>query len=265
MSTAVINDVVLYYETHGDGVPLMLVAGLASDSQSWQPIVTKLSPRCRVVAFDNRGVGRTSPQETEISIQRIADDCIGLAEHLGLTSLNLLGHSMGGFAALDCAIRYPKRVDKLILAATSSFNSKRNNTMFSDWASCFDSDMDAEMWFRNIFYWIFSARFFENEKVVTEAIRFALEYPYPQKRSAFRNQVKAIADFNCSNELSGITSRTMVIGGKEDLLFPPEVCANLAQAIPGAVFYLIDNAAHSMHVENPQAFTDSVLDFLLRR
>jgi len=265
MSTAVINDVDLYYETHGDGVPLLLVAGLASDSQSWQPIVTTLSPHCRVVAFDNRGVGRTSPQETKISIQRIADDCIGLAGHLGLTSFNLLGHSMGGFAALDCTIRYPKWVKKLILAATSSHNSRRNNALFSDWASCFDSGMDLKMWFRNIFYWIFSARFFENEEVLTEAIRFALEYPYPQNRSAFRNQVKAIADFNCTEELSSITSRTMVIGGKEDLLFPPAVCAKLAQAIPGAVFSLIDSAAHSIHMENPQAFTDSVLDFLLRR
>ncbi|MCL5023447.1 MAG: alpha/beta hydrolase [Nitrospirae bacterium] len=265
MSTAVIDDVDLYYETHGDGVPLLLVAGLASDSQSWQPILPDLSSNCRVVTFDNRGAGRTTPHETKISIQRIADDCIGLAGHLGITSFNLLGHSMGGFAALDCAIRYPGRVNRLILAATSSCNSKRNNNLLSDWASCFDSGMDPKMWFRNIFYWIFSARFFDNEEAVTEAIRFALEYPYPQSRNAFRNQIKAIADFNCTEELSRITSRTMVIGGKEDLFFPPEVCAKLAQAIPGAVFSLIDNAAHSLHMDNPQAFTDSVLDFLFRR
>lgn len=265
MSTAVINDVDLYYETHGDGVPLLLVAGLASDSQSWQPIVSNLSSHCRVVAFDNRGTGRTSPHETKVSIQRIADDCIGLAGHLGLTSFNLLGHSMGGFAALDCAIRYPQCVDRLILAATSSFNSKRNNTLFSDWAACFDSGMDPEMWFRGIFYWIFSARFFEKEEAVTEALRFALEYPYPQSRRAFRNQVEAIADFDCTKTLSSITSRAMVISGKEDLLFTPEVCSTLARAIPGAVLSLLDGAAHSLHMENPRAFSDSVLNFLLCR
>ncbi|MBA4391515.1 MAG: alpha/beta hydrolase [Syntrophus sp. (in: bacteria)] len=243
----------------------MLVAGLASDSQSWQPVLQDLSAHCRVITFDNRGAGRTCPQENEISIRKIADDCIGLARHLGLTSINLLGHSMGGFVALDCAIRYPEYIDKLVLVTTSSFNSSRNNALFSDWASSFEKGMDQKLWLRNIFYWIFSSRFFENEEAVNEAIRFALEYPYPQSRIALRNQVKAIVDFNCTEGLSGITSKTMVIGGKEDLLFPADVCAQLAQAIPGAAFSLIDGAAHSIHMENPQAFIDAVLTFLLGR
>ena len=265
MAIAEINDVQLYYEIYGEGIPLFLVAGLASDSQSWQPVVEDLSAHCRVVIFDNRGVGRTSPQETEISIQKIADDCIGLADHLGLTSINLLGHSMGGLVALDCAIRYPEHIDKLVLAATSSFNSHRNNALFADWASSFESGMDQKLWFRNIFNWIFTAGFFENEEALKEAIRFALEYPYPQSKIAFKNQVKAIADFNCTEGLSGMTAKTLVIGAKEDLLFPVNVCAQLAQAVPGAAFSLVDHAAHSIHMENPLAFIDTVLTFLLGR
>jgi pimeloyl-ACP methyl ester carboxylesterase len=214
MAIVKINDVQLYYEMYGEGIPLFLIAGLASDSQSWQPVVQDLSAHYRVIIFDNRGVGRTSPQESEISIGKIADDCIGLADHLGLTSINLLGHSMGGFVALDCAVRYPERIDKLILAATSSFNPKRNNALFSDWASSFASGMDSKLWFQNIFYWIFTARFFENEEAVKEAIRFALEYPYPQSKIAFQNQVKAIEDFNCTEELSKITAKTQVIGAE---------------------------------------------------
>lgn len=263
MPFAEINDVNLYYETRGTGAPLFLIAGLASDSLSWSPIVADLSPHCRVITFDNRGAGRTSPQETEISIRRISDDCLGLARHLGLASFNLLGHSMGGFVALDCAIRYPQAVGKLILAATAAVNSQRNNALFSDLAACRVAGMDPQIWFRNLFYWIFTTRFFENGETVRDAVRVAREYPYPQSSTAFAEQVRAIAEFDCTGRLSEITARTKVIAGREDLLFAPAECAALAQAIPGADFALIDAAAHSIHMENRRAFATSVLDFLL--
>ncbi|MDP8313931.1 MAG: alpha/beta hydrolase [Candidatus Celaenobacter antarcticus] len=107
MPSTIVNGIDLYYEIHGKGEPLMLIAGLASDSQSWQPIMEDLSRNYRVITPDNRGVGRTKPSDINISIQKITDDCISLVRHLGLSSVNMLGHSMGGFVALDCAIRYP--------------------------------------------------------------------------------------------------------------------------------------------------------------
>ena len=264
MPNVVIKDIDLYYETHGKGTPLMLISGLASDSQSWQPIIKDLSRHCLVITLDNRGVGRTKPQDIEISIQEIADDCIALIEYLGFATVNLLGHSMGGFVAMDLAIRYARYCNKLILAGTSASNSKRNNSLLFDWASCLESRMDPEQWFRNIFYWLFSARFFEDEPAVSDALRLAIEYPYPQSAIAFRNQVKAIANYNCTESLSKIISKTLVISGKEDILFPTEVASVLAQAIPNAVFSVLDKAAHSIHMEQPQIFTDCVLDFLLK-
>lgn len=265
MPNTAINDVELYYETHGEGMPLMLVAGLASDSQSWLPIVGDLSRECLVITPDNRGVGRTRPQDIATSIRQIADDCIGLIRHLGLASVNVLGHSMGGFVALDLAVRYPGCVDKLILAATSASNSRRNDALFATWASELESGMRLEPWFRNIFFWLFTARFFENETTVNDAVRYAVEYPYPQGAIAFRKQVEAISDFDCTEGLGGITAKTMVISGKEDLLFPTAACARLARSMPGAAISEIDNAAHSIHMEQARAFTDRVLGFLLHR
>ena len=99
---------------------------------------------------------------------------------------------------MDLAIRYARYCNKLILAGTSASNSKRNNSLLFDWASCLESRMDPEQWFRNIFYWLFSARFFEDEPAVSDALRLAIEYPYPQSAIAFRNQVKAIANYKAS-------------------------------------------------------------------
>ncbi len=264
MTIAKIKNIQLYYETHGEGIPLLLVAGLASDSQSWAPVLNNLKTHFNVILHDNRGVGRTIPSDISLDIHQMADDCIALIQHLGLPGVNLLGHSMGGFIAMDCAIRYPEYVNKLILAGTAPFNSERNNLLFSDWASCFESGMDMELWFRNIFYWVFSKRFFKDTKAVKDAIQFEISYPYPQGKTAFRNQVKAIADFNCSRDLSRIRSKTLVLFGEEDLLFPEKDFRKFLEKIPDAEFSVIQNAAHSIHMENPETFTERILEFLQR-
>lgn len=263
MPSTIVNGVDLYYECHGEGNPLMLIAGLASDSQSWQPIVEDLSRDNLVILPDNRGVGRTRPQDVETSIQHISDDCMALSEHLGMATVTLLGHSMGGFVALDCAVRYPERVPKLILAGTSACNSERNNALFHDWVSYLNSGMELEYWFRNVFFWIFSKRFFENNEVLDDALRFAIEYPYPQSKTAFERQVQAIKSFNCEQALANIKAKTLILCGNEDLLFPAEDIIQVLQGIPMTSVSIVEDAAHSVHMENPNAFTECVSRFLL--
>jgi len=169
---------------------------------------------------------------------------------------------MGGFVALDCAIRHPEMVSKLILAGTGAFTSERNQALFLDWVSDLESGMNPERWFRNIFYWIFTKHFFQDKKAVNEALRFVIDYPYPQSQMAFKNQVAALNRFDCRKGLSGIQSKTLIICGKEDLLFPPEEGIQTLREIPDSSTSLIEDAAHSMHTEKPKAFVDCVLNFL---
>lgn len=262
MPSTLINGVDLYYECHGKGSPLLLIAGLASDSQSWQPIVEALSRHHLLILPDNRGAGRTKPQDIETSIPQMADDCMALMEQLGFSSAPLLGHSLGGFVALDCAIRFPERVSALILAATSAANSARNNALFQDWVTYLRSGMDLALWFRNIFYWIFSQRLFEDEAALDDALRFALAYPYPQSADAFEKQVNAIMGFHCRERLPSIKQRTLILCGKDDLLFPAEESVDVLQTIPRATVAMIEGAAHSIHMDNPRGFADHVLHFL---
>jgi len=262
MPTVKVDDLEIYYETHGEGPPLLLVAGLASDSQSWQPVLDTLAADFKVIVFDNRGVGRTTPQEAATSITRMADDCVGLARQLGIEKFHLLGHSMGGFIALETAIRFPDRVDKLIVAAAAATDSARNHYLFADWAADRNAGMDPERWFCNFFYWIFTAGFFDDSKSVQAALRFALDYPYPQSPAAFDKQVRAMADFDCRKRFCSVHAKTLVLAGGEDLLFPPGVCRELARTIPQAEFSQIEGAAHSIFIEKPKDFTAAVLGFL---
>ncbi len=262
MPSEKLNGVELYYEIHGRGEPLLLVAGLGSDSRSWGPFLKYLARRRMVIAFDNPGVGRTVAPDAGIGIRHIADDAAALAERLGFPFLDLFGHSMGALAALDLARRRPDRVKKLVLAGIAAPVSERNRALFSHWASCRESGMAPELWFENVYFWIFSARFFANGQAVREAVARAVESPYLPAASAFRKQVEAIAGYDCSGCLSGIAAKTLVLGGQEDLLFPPEACARLAREIPGAAFSLLETAGHALHLEQPRAAAERVLEFL---
>ena len=103
MPIAKINSTNCYYEVHGEGSPLMLIGGLASDSQSWQVAVGSLVKDFQVIVFDNRGVGRTQGPEGFFDIAVLARNTIMLLDNLGIEKANILGHSMGGlYCPRDC-------------------------------------------------------------------------------------------------------------------------------------------------------------------
>ena len=250
----------LYYEQYGSGPPLLLVAGLASDSQSWLPVVEGLAEQFTVILLDNRGVGRSN-QECEISVSLMADDCAALIRHLGYQRVALTGHSMGGMIAMELSRQYPDLVDRLVLVATAAKNTVRNNLLFQDWADWYESGHDRAAWFRTVLYWILTKRFFENQPLLDASLDYLLKYPWPQSPQAFRQQVQAIADFDATSWLGLISAPTLVLAGEQDLLMPPGDAEYLVQQLPNAVLQVLPGAAHSVQTEQPEAFVQAVVNF----
>ncbi len=251
----------VHYEVRGSGKPMLLLAGLAADSAFWVAAVNALAERHQVVLIDNRGCGSTTPLDVASSIVSMADDSMALARHLQLAKVDIVGHSMGGMIAQACAMHHPHQVDRLVLAATAPVNSARNNDLFATWATMFDT-VDRATWFRNLFYWVFSARFFDDRAKVEALVQLASGYPLQQSALALRNQVAAVAAFDASGELASIAAPTLVLAGTEDQLFPVAGSAAFARALPQASFIAVDGAAHSIPNEFPAQFTRAVLDFM---
>jgi len=262
MGKMIFNESSIYYQEFGNGEPLVLIAGLASDSQSWLPVVVGLSKYFRVIIFDNRGVGRSPADNNNITIKKMADDCVDLIRHLNLSSVNILGHSMGGMIAMEIAIRYPKLVNKLVLEATSPKLNLRNINLFNDWVSYLNLKMDKELWFQNIFYWIFSPAFFNDTIMLKQSIEMSINYPYLQSDKSFKNQIKAISSLDLIPNLYKIKANTLVIFGELDLLFPSYENTDKFTSISHLQYVTIPKAAHSIHFDNPISFTDNVIAFL---
>ena len=104
----------LYYEVTGDGVPIILVHGLALDARMWDAQVPALSKIATIIRYDARGFGRSPRQGNEV-IYTHGDDLWMLANHLGIDSAVLVGLSMGGRIVLEAAVTAPERVTALVL------------------------------------------------------------------------------------------------------------------------------------------------------
>jgi len=118
MSIAKVGANDLFYETHGDGDPLLLIMGLAADSTAWLFQVPEFAGHYRTIVFDNRGVGRSSKPAGPYTIHEMADDAAGLLDVLHVPRAHVVGVSMGGMIAQELVLRHPERVHGLVLACT---------------------------------------------------------------------------------------------------------------------------------------------------
>jgi pimeloyl-ACP methyl ester carboxylesterase len=107
----------VYYETHGEGEPLVLLHGAYMTIDMLGPLVQGLSATRRVVAFEAEGHGRTALIDRPLSYEQMADDTAAAMRGVGLESADVFGYSMGGAMALQVAIRHPDLVRKLVVAS----------------------------------------------------------------------------------------------------------------------------------------------------
>lgn len=261
MPTVRIKNIDCYYEIHGNARPLILISGLASDSQSWQPILDDLARHFKVVIFDNRGTGRTRYPPEIFQISTLAFDTVCLLDELGIEKADILGHSMGGCIAQEIAIEYPERVNKLILANTCASLSSKNKLLFGSLLKTLESG-NYELFIREFFRLIFTPEYLGNKEKIESAVRFFLDWPFPVTAEGFRLQLEALNNFNSQDRLGKIRSEALLMTGRKDILVTPEETQLLADKIPSVKPLCLENTAHSLQVEQPRFFVDCITKFL---
>jgi pimeloyl-ACP methyl ester carboxylesterase len=112
---APVNGLKMYYEVHGRGEPVVLLHGAyMTIPGNWAGWVDELSKTRKVIAVEMQGHGRTADIERDLSFENLADDVAALLEHLKVPRADLIGFSMGGGVAMECAIRHPEKVRRVV-------------------------------------------------------------------------------------------------------------------------------------------------------
>src|SRR3954451_21328282 len=107
---AEVNGVHLYYETHGEGRPLVLLHGGLGSGEMFGPVVDAFAAHHQVILPDLQAHGRTADVDRPLEIPAMADDIAALIDHLGLDRPDVVGYSLGGGVALHLALRHPDKV-----------------------------------------------------------------------------------------------------------------------------------------------------------
>ncbi len=249
----------LHFQRHGQGEPLVILHGLFGTLDNWGAQIKTLSEHFDVIAADLRNHGR-SPHSDEMTYRAMSNDLLELLDHLQLERINLMGHSMGGKAAMQFALDHPERVQRLIVVdiAPVRYPSRHNEVIeglkqidLPQLKSRSEADSTLSEYV---------------DSTATRAFLLKNLYRNEQKQFAWRmnlpvleQQYSSIGD---APEGKAYTGPVLFLkGGDSDYLLA-EHQQPIQQLFPNAGFKIIAGAGHLPHVEKPAIFTRLVDNFL---
>jgi len=257
----------IYYEMQGEGEPLILIMGIGGDSTMWAPYqMPVLSTNYQVIVLDNRDAGRSSKAISSYTIADMADDVAGLLDGLGIERTHILGISMGGMIAQEFALLHPDRLNRLILTGTSATTGRAKFDPIMSWNFVKQNDTDGLAFAAQQFIWLFSTEFLRNHQAVDQTLALFASNPNPLSPEAYTRQAEAYLKHDALDRLKDVKAPTLVISGEQDRLTPPWIARELADAIPGAKFHLVEGsgASHALILERPDDFNRTVMNFLCK-
>jgi 3-oxoadipate enol-lactonase len=260
-----VRDIEIYHELHGTGPPVVLISGTGGDLRG-NPTRGRgpLERAFRVLMYDQRGLGRSSKPEGPYTMADYADDCAALMEATGLARANVLGISFGGMVAQHLALRHPERIDRLVLACTSSGGAGGRSFDLLDVA-----DLTPEQRIATTLPILDSRNDLTTDpptlapyyETFLAAMRAGpLNASEPGAARGARCQLEARATHDTWAQLDQIRAPTLVMGGRYDRQAPVDNVERLANRIPGAQLQVFEGGHHFL-LQDPAAWP-AVVEFL---
>ncbi len=271
MATARINHIDLYYEEHGDPAaePVLLIMGFTMNAGAWAGQIPALAKRYHVIAFDNRGAGRTTQPEGPYTVAQMAADAAGLLDHLGIAKAHVIGASMGGMIAQEFAINYPEQVSSLVLMCTTpggprsaGYREMMDSGAEALAAESLETLMTPERLQESMLL-VFTPEFLASPgPAFLEMTVTTLQYP--QTLTGMKGQLMAIRAHDTYDRLSRITAPTLVLAGSDDTLVATANSPILAERIPNAELRIFPGLRHGFNIEQPADVNAVLLEFLVQ-
>jgi len=243
----------IYYELSGGAhaPALVLIRGLARTIHHWGEMVERLQDDFRIVALDNRGVGKSSTPLPPYTTAWMANDTAAVLSHSGVERAHIFGISLGGMIAQELALSHSERVQRLVLGCTRAGLFAGSPMSLAATARLVGAGRlrpDRAMDYTAPY--ILSEAFMRARPDVLETWRrLALEDP--PRRSGVFGQMLAGLLHNSVSRLTKIQKPTLILTGDADRLFSPACSRYLARCIPGARLQILPGAGHDFPIELP--------------
>ena len=258
-----INGINLYYEVSGSGPSVVLCHGYTGSHQDWIFQVPVLAREYQVVTIDHRGHGTSAaPSSADAySIPTLADDLYGLLNYLDIAKCCLVGHSMGGLVALQLALDQSHVVSSLVLVDTASGpvdipgHADRRAKLVEIART---EGMEAVFEYEARHNPSSLKRFERYPRLFHRSKQKILEMPV----DGYVYMGQALSECNdLTGRLKKISVPTLVMVGEEDFPFQ-QSSRTLAEGIPNAQLHVVPQALHCPQEEEPETFSQILLEFL---
>lgn len=260
MPIAETNGIRIYYETYGEGEPVVLISGLGSPLGSWETQIPIYSEKFKVIVFDNRGIGRSEITEQGFTIEDMADDTMGLLDHLGISSADFVGKSMGGMIAQWIGIKYPERAGKLVIGCSSASRDDVGNLLIRSGREIAAKAGMKTVWLTGLFY-SYSREYVERN--FDQIKEFLEDMPEDEEvLKGYLGQSLACEGHNVLDKIGRIKAETLVLYGEDDLIMPPKQTLEMAEKIPDSKTRGFKSVGHGFWREKQQEVDKLVMEFL---
>lgn len=271
MPFAEFNGIHIYYEIHGDGYPIFMLHGCGATSKVWIGQIEALSERFKVIVYDQRSSGKSDHPTEDYTLDTLVEDLKGLIDFLKVDKTHLIGQSMGGWVSQNFTLKYPEKVNKLVLLGTNHkgaglhilkdtlidlYEVAKTNKEEAFWKYAklmhhrrFLKEMQADP--KKKFYGLLSA-----EDLIEE---FTDNQIKPEDYERFE---KAGSMHDLLNRLSEVKHPTIIIGGANDKMSPKLVLDEMHEVLPNSKMEIVDKAGHHVFIEEALKVNQLILNFL---
>ncbi len=263
MPLADIGNGEIHYETHGEGPPLMLVAGLGGTADYWNPQIEAFAEHYTVIVHDHRGTGRSTHSEIEYSVDQMADDLLRLMDVLKIDQAHIVGHSTGAAMAMVIAVKAPERLSSAVIYAGWTRADPQLTRCF-DVRRALLHGSGVQAYARATPLFLFPPWFIREHGKAMLAQEPDAVAALPSA-AIMESRMDAVLAFDCSDFIGRVSVPSLVICAEDDFLTPAYFSHELADLIPGAALKILENGGHAVSVTRPELFNEEVLAFIAKQ
>ncbi|MBX0329381.1 alpha/beta fold hydrolase [Oscillochloris sp. ZM17-4] len=262
----------LAYRRGGDGPPLLLIHGWGGSSRHWMGAFATLADSHSIYVLDMPGFGESPPASGLRGLPGLREAVLAFIDELGLGAVKLAGHSLGGAVSLMVAAAQPSRVEQLALVSFGLARSPEEEAHYRELGTQL-SMMTAiwAPWLTLSRPWLALSRPWRQMIWTTPPLPEMLAAPLLHRMPDQASLAVGIADLAAMDALAAMEGASsqgdpqvrqaiplaampaLVLGGRQDRIFPPASTASLAEALPSARLTLIDECGHVPMAEQPEA------------
>ena len=250
----------IYYETYGQGPPLLLIHGYMLSGEMYHPLLDFWKQKFQLIVPDLRGYGKSIDLPGPYTVQQSVQDVLQIMDSLNLQQFFVLGYSKGGLIAQQLAAHYPQRIKALVLACTFSYKplsvgerlQKRfitnalNNISAPTMVKLMNKELAGAL-----------------GKIDPQTLRWYKKMIIHNRRDVLLIGAHEIFKFDSRQRLGNIKIPTLVIGAAEDIVVPIHHTHLLARLIPGAKVKIFSNAGHAVIHTHSHLLAEAVSNFFI--